>query len=56
MRMHEETMDVEELRWRTELRWLRARYDDEKFSPAVFAVLKMLETDISWAQHARTRH
>jgi hypothetical protein len=36
---------------RAELRWLRARYDDGKVSPAVFAVIREIETDISWIEY-----
>jgi hypothetical protein len=38
---------------RDELRWLRARYDHGKVSPAVFAVIRELETSIAWAEHGR---
>jgi hypothetical protein len=38
---------------RSELAWLRARYDDGKVSPAVFAVIRKIETDISWTEHRR---
>jgi hypothetical protein len=44
-------MRAEEKRLRSELEWLRHRYDDGKISPAVFAVVKKLETDIAWRQH-----
>jgi hypothetical protein len=35
---------------RAELEWLRARYDDGKVSPAIFAVIRELETTIAWAE------
>jgi hypothetical protein len=38
---------------RSELAALRARYDDGAISPAVFAVIREIETDISWAEHRR---
>jgi hypothetical protein len=36
---------------RSELEWLCARYDDGKVSPAVFAIIRKLESDIAWAEH-----
>jgi hypothetical protein len=44
-------MRAEERRLRDELRWLQSRYDGGKISPAVFAVVKRLETEIAWRQH-----
>jgi hypothetical protein len=38
---------------RGELEWLRARYDDGTISPAVFAVIREIETDIAWIEHRR---
>jgi len=38
---------------RLEREWILARYDGEKVSVAIFAVLKALETDISWMDHKR---
>ena len=38
---------------RLELEWLRARYDSAQVSLAVYAVVKALETDISWRDHKR---
>jgi hypothetical protein len=46
-------MRADEKRLRDELRWLLSRYDDGKVSPAVFAVVKELETQIAWAQFAQ---
>jgi hypothetical protein len=40
---------------RSELEWLRARYDDGKVSPAVYAVIKDIETNIAWAEHREVR-
>jgi hypothetical protein len=39
---------------REQLEWLRARYDGEKYPPSVFAVMRTLEVDISWAEHQQT--
>ena len=36
---------------RSELAWLRARFDDGKVSPAIFTVIREIETSISWTQH-----
>ena len=38
---------------RAELCWLCARYDDGMVSPAVFAVIREIETSIAWAEHRR---
>jgi hypothetical protein len=38
---------------RSKLAWLRARYDDGKVSPAVFAVIREIETSIAWTEHSR---
>jgi hypothetical protein len=40
---------------RSELAALRARYDDGAISPAVFAVIRKLESDIAWAEHKAVR-
>jgi hypothetical protein len=39
-------------RWRGELRHLMARYDDGAIPPGIYAVVKRLERDISWAEQA----
>jgi len=49
----EEVVTRDERRLRGELAWLRSRYDDGKVSPAVFAVVKAIETELSWCAHAR---
>jgi hypothetical protein len=41
----------DEKQLRAELRWLQSRCDDGKVSDAVFAVVKKLETDLSWLKH-----
>jgi hypothetical protein len=38
---------------RAELEWLRSRYDHDKVSPAVFAVIREIETSIAWTEHRR---
>lgn len=35
---------------RTQLAHLRARYDAGAVAPAVYAVIRQLETDIAWAE------
>jgi hypothetical protein len=36
---------------RTQLAQLRARHDHGAVSPAVFSVIRKLETEIAWAEH-----
>ena len=36
---------------RAALQWVRARHDSGAISPAVFSVIRMLETEIAWRQH-----
>jgi hypothetical protein len=38
---------------RMEWQMLRARYDDGAMSPAIYNVIKELETDIAWLEHRR---
>jgi hypothetical protein len=38
-------------RLRAELARLRARYDCHTVSPAIYAVIRELETEIGWAKH-----
>jgi hypothetical protein len=33
------------------LAWVRGRYDSGAVSPAVFSVIRMIETEIAWLQH-----
>jgi hypothetical protein len=40
---------------RDELAWLRARHDEGAVSPSTYRVIKSLETEIAWRQHAK-RH
>jgi hypothetical protein len=39
---------------RDELAWLRARHDSGAVAPAVFRLIKRLETELAWRQHAQT--
>jgi hypothetical protein len=36
---------------RTELAYLRAKYDSGAVAPGIYAVIKKLEADISWLEH-----
>ena len=36
---------------RAELLMLKTRYDHYAFSPAVYAVVKNIETEVSWIEH-----
>jgi hypothetical protein len=36
---------------RTRLQFLRTRYDHGAVSPAVYNVIRSLETDIGWCEH-----
>jgi hypothetical protein len=37
---------------RAALAWVRARHDSGAISPAVFSVIRMIETELSWLAHA----
>ena len=52
---HRRGSDVsrDESRLRDELRWIQSRYDDGKLLPAVYAVVKLIEPEISWRVHAQ---
>jgi hypothetical protein len=41
---------------RAELASLKARYDSGAVHPAIFAIIKQIETDIAWRVHARQAH
>lgn len=43
-------MSPQEKRLRSELRWLKARYDSDKVSPGIWAAIRELETQIAWFQ------
>jgi hypothetical protein len=36
---------------RAALEWVRARHDSGTISPAVFSVIRMLETELAWLAH-----
>jgi hypothetical protein len=36
---------------RSRLAMLRARYDDGAVSPAIYSVIRQLETEIAWYEH-----
>jgi hypothetical protein len=38
---------------RDELAWLRGRYDTGQVAPAIYAIIKKLEEEIAWRQHAK---
>jgi hypothetical protein len=40
---------------RAALAWVRARHDSGAISPAVFSVVRMLETELAWRQHRQHR-
>jgi hypothetical protein len=42
---------AEEQRLRSELARLVARYDGGAVSPAIYAVIRAIETDIGWLEH-----
>ena len=36
---------------RAALAWVRARHDSGAISPAVFSVIRMIETELAWCLH-----
>jgi hypothetical protein len=38
---------------RSELEWLRARYDGGTISPAIFSILKAIEHEIAWREYTQ---
>jgi hypothetical protein len=36
-----------------ELRWLRSRYDNGAVAPCVYGVIKKIETEVAWRDHAK---
>ena len=40
---------------RTELALLRARYDSGAVAPAVYQIIREIETHIAWAEHQQVR-
>ena len=45
--------EIDELR--SKLAFLRARYDSGAISPAIYSVIRAIETDLAWAEHQRVR-
>jgi hypothetical protein len=39
---------------RDELAWLRARHDEGAVAPCVYRLIKRLETELAWREHAQT--
>ena len=39
-------------RLRDDLAWLRARYDEGAVAPAVYSVVKIIEIELAWHEHA----
>ena len=46
-------MSAETAMLRAELLMLKSRYDCYAFSPAIYAVVREIETEISWIEHGR---
>jgi hypothetical protein len=46
-------LSATERKLRSELATLVARYDCGKVSPAIFIIIKQLETELAWLEHAR---
>ena len=44
-------MSAETAMLRAELLMLKSRYDCYAFSPAIYAVVKNIETEVSWIEH-----
>jgi len=36
-----------------ELAWLRSRYDTGQVAPCVYGVIKTIETELAWREHAK---
>jgi hypothetical protein len=36
-----------------ELAWLRSRYDEGAVAPCIYSVIKTIETELAWRQHAK---
>jgi len=34
------------------LRWLRSRYDGDAVAPSVFGIIKKIEVELAWREHA----
>lgn len=48
-------MSPQERKLRAELAWLQSRYDCGQVSPALYAVIKELESQIAWLAYRRIR-
>jgi hypothetical protein len=46
-------MTTKERRLRAELAWVKSLYDHAQMSDAMFAVIRRIETEIGWLQHAK---
>jgi hypothetical protein len=46
-------MTTKERRLRAELAWVKSRYDHAQMSDAMCAVIRRIETEIGWLQHAK---
>jgi hypothetical protein len=42
-------------RLRDELGWLRARHDEGAVAPCVYRVIKQLEVELAWREHAKAQ-
>ena len=51
--LHKAEFPSHEQALRAALAWVRARYDDGAVSPAVFNVIRMIETEIAWRRQQR---
>ncbi|HMF22415.1 MAG TPA: hypothetical protein VKG24_09850 [Pseudolabrys sp.] len=40
-------------RLRDELAWLRGRYDEGTVAPCVYTVIKTVEIELAWREHAK---
>jgi len=38
-----------------ELGWLRARHDEGAVAPCVYRVIKQLEVELAWREHAKAQ-
>jgi hypothetical protein len=48
---HKTEFPTQEQALRAALAWVRARHDSGAVSPAVFSVIRMIETELAWRQH-----
>jgi len=38
---------------RDELAWLRARHDEGAVAPCIYSLIKQLESELAWREHAK---